>query len=143
VKVYKATLTAEFTVEAENIAQAQKVSKRIRSLGEVAGARLPGQHDKEFTRYTIALVSEHVEVRPSPSPSEPSPGGAQPCPMCQRGDPCPASPSPVTRAPWAAKCDVCSWRSGDHPTEVKAARALLAHRKAGCWATRGEGEREP
>jgi hypothetical protein len=76
VKRYVATLVAEFAIEAENIAQARKAAKVIRSLGERAGARSPGPHDKHLTRYNIDLVLERVDVRrASPSGEGAAKGG--------------------------------------------------------------------
>jgi hypothetical protein len=60
---YAATLVAEYTIEAENIVEARRVARRIRSIGEVYGSRRVVDNDRDPSRYRVALEQETVRVR--------------------------------------------------------------------------------
>lgn len=66
---YTATLTAVFTIQAENIVEARRVAKRIRAMGEVAGSRRPPKN-RDTVRYAVDLSSETLTVRPEPQDEE-------------------------------------------------------------------------
>lgn len=58
---YVATVSAVFAVEAENIVEARRITKRIRCLGEVAGSRTPN-NNRDSVRYSVDKISERVTV---------------------------------------------------------------------------------
>lgn len=60
---YRVTLTATYEIDAENVAQARLVARRIRSIGEVVGGRR-GPHDRDEIRYVVRRVSERLAWEP-------------------------------------------------------------------------------
>lgn len=61
--IYKARLTADFLIEAENVVWAKQLLERIHSVGELQGCkRLPSNRDS--LRYSVTRLSETVEFVP-------------------------------------------------------------------------------
>ena len=58
---YTATITAVFEIEAENVIEAYRVSKRLRCIGEVSGSRHK-PHNRDSVRYSMTKVSEQVKL---------------------------------------------------------------------------------
>ena len=59
---YIATLTAEFEITAENIAEARRVAAWIKSVGERLGTRYTAK-DRRGIKYASRRVKECVAVR--------------------------------------------------------------------------------
>ena len=61
---YRAILTAEIEIEAENIVEAKRLSKDVRVIGDRIGARYP-KNNRECVQYSVQTVSQHIKVTKS------------------------------------------------------------------------------
>lgn len=59
---YRATLIANFAIEAENIAQAKRIAKYIRAIGERYGVSRVG-NSRDFIPHRIDRIDELITVR--------------------------------------------------------------------------------
>lgn len=60
---YKAVVTMEFDIEAENICEARRATKKIRPLiFDSVWSRNPGPHDRDFIRSSLRMTSKHIKV---------------------------------------------------------------------------------
>ncbi len=58
---YRATVTAEFLIEAENVAQAKREAASLTCIGERVGGRR-GVNERDWIRHSITRLGQSVRV---------------------------------------------------------------------------------
>ena len=71
---YVARVTTDVAIEAENAAEAWRLMRRLRIIpGQVAGARLPGSHDRDRVTYRTHVLATRYQLTPGTGTKETTP----------------------------------------------------------------------